>query len=395
MNKSEMETKIKNAVTQLKPDDAYEKISREIENISQERKVVSMKERNISLRKISFAVVAACLVLAVGIFGFSYYSNNIAVDSVIDIDVNPSIEIRANKADKVLEVVAINNDGKDILDGMNLKDAELKVAVNALVGSMVKKGYFSELDSAILVSVENKDSAKAERIRKEIVQNIDAQLEQNEVSAPIINQSVDPSHSDDADKFAAEHKISYGKALFILNLVNKDESLDAAALAKLNIYEIAKLVKEKNIDIKDIVNYEYDDSIFENIEEQIEDSNEQKYGDDDLYDDEDDRYDDDRDDKYDDDRYDDDRDDKDDKYDDDYVAPEEQEKLISKDDAKKKAFSHAGVKAADIREYEIELDRERSVIVYEIEFKSGKYEYSYEINAENGKVVKSEKEFDD
>lgn len=393
MNKSEMETKIKNAVTQLKPDDAYEKISREIENISQERKVVSMKERNISLRKISFAVVAACLVLAIGIFGFSYYSNNIAVDSVIDIDVNPSIEIRANKADKVLEVVAINNDGKDILDGMNLKDAELKVAVNALVGSMVKKGYFSELDSAILVSVENKDSAKAERIRKEIVQNIDAQLEQNEVSAPIINQSVDPSHSDDADKFAAEHKISYGKALFILNLVNKDESLDAAALAKLNIYEIAKLVKEKNIDIKDIVNYEYDDSIFENIEEQIEDSNEQKYGDDDLYDD--DRYDDDSDDKYDDDRYDDDRDDKDDKYDDDYVAPEEQEKLISKDDAKKKALSHAGVKAADIREYEIELDRERSVIVYEIEFKSGKYEYSYEINAENGKVVKSEKEFDD
>ena len=243
MNKAEMEAKIKKAVTQLKPNDAYVKISREIENISQERKIIKMKERNISIKKISFAVVAACLVLVAGIFGFSYYSNNIAVDSIIDIDVNPSIEIKANKNDKVLEVVAINDDGVQILDGMDLKNAELKVAVNAVIGSMVKKGYFSELDSGILVSVENKNEAKAERIRKEIVQDIDAQFEQNNILAPVINQAVDPSHSDDADKFAAEHKISYGKALFILNLVKKDASLNADALAKLDIYEIAKLVR--------------------------------------------------------------------------------------------------------------------------------------------------------
>ena len=384
MNKREMETKIKKAVGQLKPQDSYEKISRELPNISQERKVVQMKERNIKLKKVSYVVAAACLALAIGLFGLSYYSKNLAVDSIIEIDVNPSIEIMANKADKVLEVNALNSDGKEILDGMNLEDSDLKVAVNAVIGSMVQKGYFSELDSGILVSVENKDGEKAERIRQEIVQNIDAKLSENNVAAPIINQAVNPSHSDEADKLAAEQGISYGKALFILNLAEKDKSLVPAELAKLNIYELAKLVKDKNIDIKDIVDFEYDDSIFENIEDQIEDSNEHKYGDDDLYDD----------DRYDDDRYDD-IDDKNDRYDDDYVAPEEAEKLISKAEAKKKALAHAGLKEADIREYEIELDRERSVIVYELEFKSGKYEYSYEINAENGSVLKSEKEFDD
>lgn len=84
-----------------------------------------------------------------------------------------------------------------------------------------------------------------------------------------------------------------------------------------------------------------------------------------------------------------------DRYDDDYVSPEEREGLISKADAKAKALAHAGLSESDIRAYEIELDRERSVIVYEIDFKSGRFEYSYEINAKNGNVVKSEKEFDD
>ena len=74
-------------------------------------------------------------------------------------------------------------------------------------------------------------------------------------------------------------------------------------------------------------------------------------------------------------------------------APKEQ--IIYKDEARQKALSHAGVQAEGIREYKIELDREKAVIVYEIEFKSGRYEYDYELDAKSGKIIKSEKEFDD
>ena len=74
------------------------------------------------------------------------------------------------------------------------------------------------------------------------------------------------------------------------------------------------------------------------------------------------------------------------------VASDSKEEFISRADAKKKALAHAGLKEADIREYEIELDRDRNVVVYEIDFKSGRFEYSYDINARNGKIVKSEKE---
>ena len=42
-----------------------------------------------------------------------------------------------------------------------------------------------------------------------------------------------------------------------------------------------------------------------------------------------------------------------------------------------------------------ELDRDDMVVHYDVEFVSGKYEYEYEINAETGKVIAFDKEFND
>lgn len=73
------------------------------------------------------------------------------------------------------------------------------------------------------------------------------------------------------------------------------------------------------------------------------------------------------------------------------TAPSSEE-LISKQKAKEIALTHANLKEADIRNYEIELDREANKTVYEISFDSGYFEYEYEINAKNGQILQSEKE---
>lgn len=67
---------------------------------------------------------------------------------------------------------------------------------------------------------------------------------------------------------------------------------------------------------------------------------------------------------------------------------------LSKEDAKAAALAHAGVKEADIRNYKIEIDKERNTTVYEIEFDAGNYEYDYIINVETGKIIHSEVEKD-
>ena len=66
--------------------------------------------------------------------------------------------------------------------------------------------------------------------------------------------------------------------------------------------------------------------------------------------------------------------------------------VISREKAKSIALNHAGLKEADVRELEIELDKEKGVLVYEVSFESGKYEYDYDINAVTGAIKFSEKE---
>ncbi len=68
---------------------------------------------------------------------------------------------------------------------------------------------------------------------------------------------------------------------------------------------------------------------------------------------------------------------------------------ISADKAKSIAYDHASVKAADVKFSKTELDRDDLIVHYDVEFVSGKYEYEYEINAETGKVIAFDKEFND
>ena len=68
---------------------------------------------------------------------------------------------------------------------------------------------------------------------------------------------------------------------------------------------------------------------------------------------------------------------------------------VSKDEAKAIVLNHAGLSEADVRWYKTEIDRERGELVYEIEFDYGRYEYEYEVSAEDGRILKSEKDFKD
>ncbi len=68
---------------------------------------------------------------------------------------------------------------------------------------------------------------------------------------------------------------------------------------------------------------------------------------------------------------------------------------ITRDQAKAIALQHAKLTEANVRRVEAERDRERGVLVYEVEFDHQGYEYSYDIHAETGEVLWFEKELDD
>lgn len=74
---------------------------------------------------------------------------------------------------------------------------------------------------------------------------------------------------------------------------------------------------------------------------------------------------------------------------------DESKEYISAESAKSIAYEHAAVKASEVKHSKAELDRDDMVVHYDVEFVVGKYEYEYEINAETGKIIAYDKEFDD
>ena len=382
MKREEIEKKLDTAVSGMIPEDMFKRISENIVSVDAERIEKGMKKKfNIFGKGFVGVAAAACVLFAVGVVGVPYYGNNYVPDSHVDIDVNPGVEIVTNKKNKVLEVQSTNQDGADVIDGMNLKNTELKVAVNALIGSMVQKGYIQNDNTGILVTVRNDNEDKANKVKAEVLNDINTALSTNSVQATVINQTVKTTV--DAEKFAAENNVSIGKAVFVLNLAAKDASLDAKELAKMKVSEIASLVVQKGIDIRDIVDYDSDDSIWENIADAIEDIDEdarekgiaasaavenstaaattpqpaatQPAA---------------------------------------TVAPATTAAQsnntvgdIGIEKAKEIAMSHAGVSAGSVSFVKAKIDTGDGVKVYDIEFHSVNVEYDYEINAATGAIV--------
>lgn len=83
-----------------------------------------------------------------------------------------------------------------------------------------------------------------------------------------------------------------------------------------------------------------------------------------------------------------------------YVAPQSNSTSdvntvkITQEQALEIALKHFSLKKENVREIEVELDRERKGIVWDVDFESGNIDYSVEINSETGEIVKAEKEID-
>ena len=79
------------------------------------------------------------------------------------------------------------------------------------------------------------------------------------------------------------------------------------------------------------------------------------------------------------------------------VVKEEEETKdeITAEKAKEIALKHAGLKESEVTRLKAERDRDDGIVKYDVEFQQGRMEYDYEIDAETGKILKAEKDYDD
>ena len=403
MTNEKMERQLAAALEKTAPDDMSGVLSR-----CEARKgtVIPMTTKKTANRKWA-TLVAACLAVILLCGGGVFYQRAHAVASVVSLDVNPSIELKVSRNEKVLACVPLNEDAKAILadmsNGADLKGAKLDVAVNAIVGSLVRNGYLDSISSAIMISVEDKDAARAEKLQRELTSAVDGVLQTSEAKAAVLTQTLTQDAA--REQQARENNISTGKAALVNRVLAINPSLKFDALAKLSVEELKDLAEAGAPAMpigRDAAAYAAEqyagttasDSVTAEVDSELDESpahyevelhtawGEFEYlvdaytgkvlsGQKDLL----------------------------------ATAPAGDEAAkptapsggadIGHAKAKSIALNHAGVSENKAYDMEIELDDEDGTLVYEVEFKSGNMEYSYEINAASGAILKHEAEIDD
>lgn len=239
MTNDQMERRLSAALDKTAPDDVDGVLSR-----CTERKgtVVPMKKKNNRMKKWMQAVAACLAVLLLGGGGLLVQQAH-AVTSVVSLDVNPSIELRVNSREKVVSCQALNDEAAAVLadmdGGRDLKGVKADVAVNAIVGSLVRCGYLDTLSSAILISVEDKDQARAQRLQQELTNVAGGALGNSQ--AAVLSQTV--QQDKDLEKLAKANHISTGKAALIRQAMALNGSLTFEGLAKLSVEELRDLIE--------------------------------------------------------------------------------------------------------------------------------------------------------
>jgi len=403
MTNEKMEQRLASAVEKTAPNDVNGVLSR-----CDERKgtVIPMTTKKTTKKRWT-TLAAACLALVLLGGGGIFYQQAHAVASVVSLDVNPSIELKVSKSEKVLVCTPLNEDAKAILadmgGGADLKGAKLDVAVNAIVGSLVRNGYLNSISSAIMISVEDNDTARAEKLQRELTSTVDGVLQTSEAKASVLTQTL--TQDAGLEQQARENSISTGKAALVNRVLALNPALKFDALAKLSVEELKDLAEagapampigtDKAMDIAaaafgkastakmaySAVDPELDESpAHYEVEITSQTGEEFEY--------------------------------KVDAYtgaileskreaaDGTEVPVVQPSKPAASGDigyakAKSVALNHAGVSEGKAYDMDIELDDEDGRLIYEVEFKSGNMEYSYEINAATGAILKHEAELDD
>lgn len=232
MTERDIELKLKTAVEACTPD-VLDKVLAGC-NEQNTGNVVSFHKRKTPLRKLVAIAAAFAVVAGIGVFGFFNQTSNRVV-STVAFDVNPSIELKLNKKEEIVSANALNEDGKKILDGMNLKGVDARTATNAIVGSLLKNGYIDELANSILLSVEDEDIAHGEKLQTELENEINAILSGASVNAAVLSQYVD---GNDVDGLSKQYQISHGKAALVKQIIAANSTYQMEELVALSVNEL-------------------------------------------------------------------------------------------------------------------------------------------------------------
>lgn len=256
MNQFDVEWELSKAMEHSVPDVKNEILRRCTEERFSEDSVVPMdlcsrpqRRRNYWQSYVAAAVILI-LLINMGI-GLGRDRAQKRVETIIGLDVNPSIELHVNGQDRIVTVLAVNADANIVLNGMELTGSTTDVAVNAILGSMYKNGYLGVSSNSILVSVDNKNEEVSHEIETRLVEDINETLQSYSLEAAILSQTV-AQVDNSVTQTASDYEMSQGRTLLIQKIIDNNPDYTFEELSQLTINELNLLLSSQNVEVQTV-----------------------------------------------------------------------------------------------------------------------------------------------
>ncbi len=173
---------------------------------------------------------AATVVFMIVIFG--YFSFTVPA-AAISIDINPSMELKINMYDKVIDVSSYNSEGEDLAETLNLKNLNYSDAVNTVLNNDFVLSCI-ESDELVEITVTGRFENMVENMRKSISEQ-----------SGIPEENIYCLSNSEMIKSAHEAGISFGKYRAYLELYELDPDVTIEDISDLTMRQIREMINMK------------------------------------------------------------------------------------------------------------------------------------------------------
>lgn len=210
--------------------------------LDEERSYPQKRKINFSWRMVGIAVMFVfTLVMAL-----TMRTPVTQANSLVTVDINPSIELEVNNQDVVVDLRAMNVDGALLLEEHldSLIGASVYETLRAIVQYAEEVGYFESADGVHIYAI-NQNKKSEERL-KNLIATYFSQVSTTLPAPVAINED-----NEDLRNEAAEHDVSVGMMMLIESAMtnNPDLTLDEAlTMSPKQLHEQAKQYNKNQID---------------------------------------------------------------------------------------------------------------------------------------------------
>ncbi len=246
MKRNKIESMLNNAINST-PLTSFEEISAKSYVKMREHDYITKQEEGTpsGRRKIPAILVFSCIILLLVVP--SWIINYKTTDSIITLDVNPSVEIRTNHQNQVLFVSALNEDAKLILGENEFQGRKLEEVLALLMERLIDNNYLNSSKNTILLTVMNRNHKKADSIIEDSAVMIENSLVAKSITPIIMKQVI--TNEESREVLAKKYHVSEGRISFILDLLANNTQLSMDALVHMTMEQMYELAKDNSIDL--------------------------------------------------------------------------------------------------------------------------------------------------